>query len=169
MSGSGISWAICKSAPRSTQITMPTPHQSEFYRPDALPAAQPTASKHRRQPLKHQNVKTQPLKCTINDCLIASARIPSPSTWSDIGHCYRRAGAKTVASSFSGINWWVKSEQGLIGDHPLLYQRFEFPFVYNTAIWRWKGLLPEINLLLLSVTVPTRSYWLVKQKLIKDW
>jgi len=27
---------------------MPAPHHSVFYRPDALPAAQPTASKHRR-------------------------------------------------------------------------------------------------------------------------
>ena len=49
MSGSGISWAICKSAPRSRQITTPAPHHSVFYRPDALPAAQPTASKHWRQ------------------------------------------------------------------------------------------------------------------------
>ena len=49
VSGSGISWAVCKSAPRSRQITMPAPHQSVFYRPDALPAAQPTASKHWRQ------------------------------------------------------------------------------------------------------------------------
>ena len=46
VSGSGISWAICKSAPRSRQITMPAPHHSVFYRPDALPAAQPTVSKH---------------------------------------------------------------------------------------------------------------------------
>ena len=46
VSGSGISWAICKSAPRSRQITMPAPHHSVCYRPDALPAAQPTASKH---------------------------------------------------------------------------------------------------------------------------
>ena len=50
VSGSGISWAICKSAPHSRQITMPAPHHSSFfYRPDALPAAQPTASKHWRQ------------------------------------------------------------------------------------------------------------------------
>ena len=49
VSGSGIGWAICKSAPRSRQITMPAPHYSIFYRPDALPAAQPTASKHWRQ------------------------------------------------------------------------------------------------------------------------
>ena len=40
----GISWAICKSAPHSKQITTPAPHHSVFYRPDALPAAQPTVS-----------------------------------------------------------------------------------------------------------------------------
>jgi len=44
VSGSGISWAICKSAPRSRQITTPTPHHSVCYRPDA----QPTVSKHWR-------------------------------------------------------------------------------------------------------------------------
>jgi len=48
VSGSGISWAICKSAPRPRQITMPAPHHSVYYR-HALPAAQPTASKHWRQ------------------------------------------------------------------------------------------------------------------------
>ena len=48
VSGSGISWAICKSASRSRQTTMPAPHHSVFYRPDALPATQPTASKHWR-------------------------------------------------------------------------------------------------------------------------
>ena len=42
VSGSGISWAICNSAPRSRQITTPATHPSVFYRPDALPAAQPT-------------------------------------------------------------------------------------------------------------------------------
>jgi len=36
----------CKSAPRSRQITTPVPQHSVFYRPDALPATQPTASKH---------------------------------------------------------------------------------------------------------------------------
>ena len=41
-------WAIWKSAPRSRQITTPAPHHSVFYRPDALPATQPTASKHWR-------------------------------------------------------------------------------------------------------------------------
>ena len=51
--GNGISWAICKFAPRSRQITTPAPHHSVFYRPDALPAAQPTASKHWRHWIQH--------------------------------------------------------------------------------------------------------------------
>jgi len=49
VSGSGISWVMCKSAPCSRQITMPPPHHC--YRPDALPANKPTASKHWRQKL----------------------------------------------------------------------------------------------------------------------
>ena len=31
VSGSGISWTICKSASRSRQITMPAPHRSSFF------------------------------------------------------------------------------------------------------------------------------------------
>jgi len=38
VSGIGISWSICKYAPLSRQITMPAPHHSSSYRPDALPA-----------------------------------------------------------------------------------------------------------------------------------
>ena len=45
-SGSGISWAICKSASPSKQITTLAPHRSVFLQADALPATQPTASKH---------------------------------------------------------------------------------------------------------------------------
>jgi len=46
VSGSGISWAICKSASRSRQITMPAPHHSVFYRPDSMgcPTGGPTNS-----------------------------------------------------------------------------------------------------------------------------
>ena len=51
VSESGISWAICKSAPCSRQITTPAPHRSSFHRSDVLPAAQPTASKHWRHSL----------------------------------------------------------------------------------------------------------------------
>ena len=41
--GSGISWAICKSAPRSRQITMPTPHRSVFLQA-GCPSCRPTNS-----------------------------------------------------------------------------------------------------------------------------
>ena len=49
VSGSGISWTVCKSARTLLQTDnhTSTPPLS-FYRPDALPAAQPTASKHWR-------------------------------------------------------------------------------------------------------------------------
>jgi len=40
--------AICKFAAFSRQTTTPAPHHSVFYRLDALPAAQPTASKAKK-------------------------------------------------------------------------------------------------------------------------
>ena len=42
-SGSGISWAICKSAPRSRQITTPAPHHSVFLQA-GCPSCRPTNS-----------------------------------------------------------------------------------------------------------------------------
>ena len=43
MSGSGISWAICKSAPRSRQITTPVPYHSSFLQA-RCPSCGPTNS-----------------------------------------------------------------------------------------------------------------------------
>jgi len=79
VSGSGISWAICMSAPHSRQISTPAPHHSVLYRPDALPAAQPTASKHRRltwgSPRKRAVVKRVCVPCARNGlCHSASTR-----------------------------------------------------------------------------------------------
>jgi len=51
VSGSGISWAICKPASWPRHITTPASHHSVFNRQDALPATQPTASKHWRHTL----------------------------------------------------------------------------------------------------------------------
>ena len=42
MSGSGISWAICKSAPSSRQITMPAPHHC--FLQAGCPSCRPTNS-----------------------------------------------------------------------------------------------------------------------------
>jgi len=57
VSGSGIGWAICKSVPCPRQITMPAPQHSVFYSQDALPANQPTASKHWRKLIMSSNCK----------------------------------------------------------------------------------------------------------------
>jgi len=43
VSGSGIRWAVCKSAPHSRQITTPAPHHSAFYRA-GCPSCHPTNS-----------------------------------------------------------------------------------------------------------------------------
>jgi len=43
VSGSGISWAICKSAPHSRQITTPAPHYSVFLQA-GCPSCRPTNS-----------------------------------------------------------------------------------------------------------------------------
>jgi len=43
VSGSGISWAICKSVPRSRKITMPAPHHSVFLQAEC-PSCHPTNS-----------------------------------------------------------------------------------------------------------------------------
>ena len=46
VSGSGISWAVCNSAPHSRQITTPVPHHSDFFtgRMPFLPPNQPRQS-----------------------------------------------------------------------------------------------------------------------------
>ena len=54
MSSSGISWAICKSASCSRQITMPVPHYSSFLQA-GCPTCRPTNSV---KALKVQNIQT---------------------------------------------------------------------------------------------------------------
>jgi len=82
--GSGISWTMCKSsAPRSRQITTPVPRHSSFYRRDALPAAQPTASKHWRQK-KWSVIKGKARQLNRNNelaCLAWAHTQHSPLCW----------------------------------------------------------------------------------------
>jgi len=55
LSGSGISWAICKSAPHSRQITTPAPHRSSFFT-DRMPFLVPNQ--------QHQSSESLPNKTT---------------------------------------------------------------------------------------------------------
>ena len=73
VSGSGISWAICKSAPRSRQITTPVPHHSVFYRPDALLAAQPAVSKHWRHMCVEDSNEMFKCVCVLKTAITKSA------------------------------------------------------------------------------------------------
>ena len=82
VSGSGISWAICKSAPRSRQITMPALHHSVFYKLDAIPAAQPTSSKHWRQKMCYKVIHNQ-ISVLNDDFLVFSDRTSTRR------HCYK--------------------------------------------------------------------------------
>ena len=86
VSGSGISWAVCKSAPCSRQITMPAPHHSVFYRPDALPDAQPTTSKHWRCFDTGTGHITVPIMLTQQICaephtLALNTVLPTATAW----------------------------------------------------------------------------------------
>jgi len=76
-SGNGISWAICKSSPRSRQITMQAPHHSFFYRMPFLPPNQQRQStaglKCRRLKVNKQDIWIVPYilvsrtrQCRIN-------------------------------------------------------------------------------------------------------
>jgi len=60
VSGSGISWAICVYTSRQTDNHASIPPLSFFYRPDALPDAQPTAPNATtlRKKQKSANVKS---------------------------------------------------------------------------------------------------------------
>ena len=59
MSGSGTSWAICKSAPRLRHITMPAPHHSVFTdRTPFLPPNQQYQSNECRNKITHANHNT---------------------------------------------------------------------------------------------------------------
>jgi len=50
------------------QITMPAAHHSVFYRPGALPAAQPTVSKHRRQIIVIEKCPEKSFRLSVNYC-----------------------------------------------------------------------------------------------------
>ena len=64
VSGGGISWAICKSAPRCRQITMPAPHHSVFLQA-GCPSCHPNNSV---KALKARTFQQQPQKINMQVC-----------------------------------------------------------------------------------------------------
>ena len=101
VSGSGISWAICKSAPRSRQITTPAPHCSVFYKPDALPATQPTVSKHwrlnRYQPAENGVKWWSSDRCDLVSATSSDEGFVSPR-WAEQSHIHSETNFTQVTS-----------------------------------------------------------------------
>ena len=63
VSGSGISWAICKAAPRSRQITTPAPHRSVFLQA-GCPSCHPTNSvKALKAPTHSWDISENVMQC----------------------------------------------------------------------------------------------------------
>jgi len=60
LSGSGISWAICKSAPHSRQITMPASHHSVFLQA-GCPSCRPTNSIKALKALSCEKLNVAPI------------------------------------------------------------------------------------------------------------
>ena len=82
--GRGISWAICKSAPRSRQITMPAPHHSVFT--GRMPFLPPNQQRQSTEGISWVTEKN----LTITSVLCFNNRFPGPHRL-DSSACQRRA------------------------------------------------------------------------------
>ena len=71
VSGSGISWGICKSTPRSRQITTPTPHHSVFT--GRMPFLPPNQQRQSTEGKKHCYNYTIHIKRTSTDVITVRA------------------------------------------------------------------------------------------------
>ena len=95
VSGSDISWAICKSASRSRQITMPVPHHSSFLQA-GCPSCRPTNSvKALKAQTEIKGIKMEPIPFTslfIKVIMWHSVKLQSKFKWiikNNYGTCAR--------------------------------------------------------------------------------
>jgi len=98
VSGTGISWAICKSAPHSRQTT--TPAQLSFYRPFLLPNQQQQSTVGKKH---HMNNKYGKIMWTYFVLLVHNHY----SIWYKI-HCSHTALHKNILMS---ICYWAARQQ----------------------------------------------------------
>jgi len=117
VSGSGISWAICKSAPCSRQTTTPAPHHSVFYRPDALPAAEPTAPKHWRHYITLHLIapvcSTFRGRCCAADTVSPSCQ-PANSIKDTAGYMYVLAQCQSTSRGSSHVRIFYYFEKDIV-------------------------------------------------------
>ena len=118
---SGISLTIHRqSAPCSRQITTPATHHSVFYRPDALPATQPVASKHWRQMQVATEIKYETKTwlspqsfCSVGPCPTMSNHRKKTEYIIYMSRCPLLAGGTADSSSDPehGTSWWVSERR----------------------------------------------------------
>ena len=93
---------------------MPAPHHSHFYRPDALPAAQPTASKHWRHRIRHSiEIKARKTWLKSTEKKLYNAHLThSPVSWPRWGGTRKVKPIwillKQETVSGSGISWAIR-------------------------------------------------------------
>jgi len=98
VSGSGISWATCKSAPRSRQITTPAPHHSVFTgRMPFLPPKQQRQSTEDTQRTIDVNIMPNSHRYTRHDKTVLS--VSCPARRFDLDYCCTCSGFKFSQSA----------------------------------------------------------------------
>ena len=116
MNGSGICWAICKSATRSRQITIPAPHQSVFYEPDALPAEEELIKRLNEW---KDNVESKGMRVNMNKTKVTISGERQMVRQNDVrwpcGVCSKAVGSNSIQCS-SCQKWVHKNCSGKKGN-----------------------------------------------------
>jgi len=115
VSGSGISWAICKSAPRSRQITMPTPHHSIF-----LTGRMPFLPPNQQHQSTEGTGKNRKRGKIMQECAVPVGWLfcVYPMHSEQISHC--------------NVKMWVCVSSS--ATPPMWFQQFS---LYFTMSWKW--------------------------------
>ena len=100
MSGSGISWAICKSAPRSRQITTPALHYSSFSQA-GCPSCHPTNSVKALKELKYNctvNKLQKTALCNKQHSKCTAQGTRSPTSMQQISYCKQAVSWRNITT-----------------------------------------------------------------------
>ena len=155
MSGSGISWAICKSAPRSRQITTPTPHPSVcFFLQAGCPSCHPTNSINALKAwikswLKQFYLTRQHSNLTV-DTYSNFCNVPCVIVW-NLSFCVTKQLAVEAA-----FTCWKEAMQLQSGDWGLHFTRYSG----NIFQLSWTGFRSVMCNLFVMLPPKNCSHWL---------
>ena len=118
---SGISWAICKSTPRSRQITTPAPHRSSFLQ-TGCPSWCPTNSVKALKAYQTKQQHNRHYQATLHACSAQLQPIVTHAAWSwsvcmSVGHNLRHT-KKRMNRSKCHLGWNQVGPINHIGPNP---------------------------------------------------